>query len=230
MNRSNLEILAYENTPLGDLCLRRRKLLSSPGTVITEITLDHQLLMSSYNTVSERALADEALERHKGRDLSVLVGGLGLGYTAAAVLQSTRVRRVEVIELFPAVVGFLHDGLVPLSPELLGDPRFGVREGDVYGTLLGQSDERWDLVLIDVDHSPQDHLGAGNEPFYTAPGLARAKHHLAPDGILAVWSYAESSPFVDALRATFDGVEAVPVTYVNELVDEEHTDWLFLAR
>lgn len=230
MSPSNLEILGYESTPLGDLCLRRRELLSSPGTVITEITLDHQLLMSSYNTVSERALADEALARHQGRDLSVLVGGLGLGYTAAAVLQSTRVQRVDVIEFLPAVVGFLREGLVPLSPALLADTRFGVREGDVYGTLLDQSDERWDLVLIDVDHAPDDHLGAGNESFYTESGLARAKHHLAPDGILAVWSYAESSPFVDALHAAFAVVEAVPVTYMNDLVDEEHTDWLFLAR
>jgi spermidine synthase len=229
MSHSNLEILAYEKTPLGDLCLRRRELLSRPGTVITEITLDHQLLMSSHNTVSERALAEESIERHTGRDLSVLVGGLGLGYTAAAVLQSKRVRRVEVIELFPAVVGFLHDGLVPLSEELLGDARLRVRVGDVYATLGGPADGLWDLVLIDVDHAPDDHLGAGNESFYTASGLERAKHHLAPGGILAVWSYAESSPFVDALRATFDAVEAVPVTYVNDLVDEEHTDWLFLA-
>ena len=230
MSPSNLEILAYEHTPLGDLCLRRRELLSAPGTTITEITLDHQLLMSSYNTVSERALADEPLVRHPGQDLSVLVGGLGLGYTAAAVLQSERVRRVEVIELFPAVVGFLQQGLVPLSPELLADSRFSVREGDVYATLREQSDERWDLVLIDVDHAPDDHLGAGNESFYTESGLAQAKHHLAIGGILAVWSYAESSPFADALRASFAIVEVLPVTYVNDLVGEEHTDWLFLAR
>ena len=229
MSSSNLEILAYENTPLGDLCLRRRELLSRPGTVITEITLDHQLLMSSYITVSERALAEEALARHGGEDLSVLVGGLGLGYTAAAVLKSPRVRQVEVVEIFPTVVGFLRDGLVPLSSELLADSRFAVRDGDVYATLHDGSDERWDLVLVDVDHAPDDHLGAGNESFYTEPGLARAKLHLAPGGILAVWSYAESSPFVDALHATFGVVEVVPVTYLNDLVDEQHTDWLFLA-
>ena len=229
MSHSNLQILAYETTPLGDLCLRRRELLSRPGTVITEITLDHQLLMSSYNTVSERALADEALARHPGHDLSALVGGLGLGYTAAAVLQSSRIKRVEVIELFPAVAGFLRDGLVPLSPELLADARFGVRDGDVYATLREPADEVWDLVLIDVDHSPEDHLGRGNESFYTESGLTRAKHHLAPGGILAIWSYAESSPFVDALCAAFAVVEAVPVPYVNDLVDEQHTDWLFLA-
>jgi len=230
MSPPNLQILAYETTPLGDLCLRRRELLSRPGTVITEITLDHQLLMSSYITVSERALAEEALARHPGHGLAVLVGGLGLGYTTAAVLESDRVQQVEVVELFGAVVGFLQKGLVPLSEELLADSRFGVREGDAYAALGERSEEQWDLVLIDIDHSPEDHLGPGNESFYTESGLTRAKQHLAPGGILAVWSYAESSPFVDALRAAFAVVAIVPVKYVNDLVDEEHTDWLFLAR
>lgn len=230
MRRSNLEILAYETTPLGDLCLRRRELLSRPGTVVTEITLDHQLLMSSHNTVSEEALATEALARHPGQGLAVLVAGLGLGYTADAVLQSARVDRLEVVELFPAVVGFLTEGLVPLSSQLLADSRFGVRQGDAYAMLDEPAIEHWDLVLVDVDHSPEDHLGVGNQGFYTPPGLARAKRHLAPGGILAVWSYADSSPFVDALHVAFDDVEAVPVRYFNDLVDEEHTDWLFLAR
>ena len=79
----NLEILAYEETELGPLCLRRRELLSEPGTVVTEVTLNHEFLMSSYNTDSERALANRAIEIHGGRDLRVLVGGLGLGYTGA---------------------------------------------------------------------------------------------------------------------------------------------------
>lgn len=230
MSRSNLQILAYETTPLGYLCLRRRELLSRPGTMVTEITLDHQLLMSSHNTVSERALATETLARHPGDDLSVLVAGLGLGYTAAALLQSARVARLEVVELLPAVIGFLTEGLVPLSSELLSDARFGVRQGDGYALLQGQAVERWDLVLIDVDHSPEDHLGAGNQSFYTRSGLISAKRHLATGGMLAVWSYAESSPFVDALHAAFAVVEVVPVSYFNDLVDEEHTDWLFLAR
>jgi hypothetical protein len=60
--------------------------------------------------------------------------------------------------------------------------------------------------------------------------LIRAKRHLAPGGILAVWSYAESSPFVAALRASFRSVETLPVSFLNDLVDEESTDWLFVAR
>jgi spermidine synthase len=230
MSPSNIEFLAYEATPLGDLCLRRRELLSRPGTFITEITLDFELLMSSYNTASERALATEALARHPGNDLSVLVGGLGLGYTANEVLQSPRVGRVEVVEFLPQVVGFLRQGLVPLAPELLGDPRLDVREGDVYALLREPAGERWDLLLIDVDHSPEEQLGAGNESFYTESGLDRARQHLAPGGVLAVWSYAESSPFVDALRSVFPTVETIPVRFVDDLLDEEHTDWLFVAR
>jgi spermidine synthase len=230
MSPSNLEILAYETTPLGDLCLRRRELLSRPGTIITEITLDHELLMSSYVTASERALASEALARHAAGGLSVLVGGLGLGYTAHEVLQSARVRSIQVIEFLPEVVGFLRDGLVPLSSELLADPRFSVRDGDIYDQLRGSAREQWDLVLIDVDHSPEDHLGTANQSFYTEPGLVSAKQHLSPGGVLAVWSYAESSPFVEALHGVFSSVEAIPVTVMNDLVDEEQTDWLFVAR
>jgi hypothetical protein len=96
--------------------------------------------------------------------------------------------------------------------------------------LRAPASERWDLLLIDVDHSPDEHLGDSNKTFYTESGLALTKQHLALGGILAVWSYAENSPFVDALHAAFSVVETVPVTFVNELVDEEHTDWLFVAR
>jgi len=230
MSRSNFEILAYESTELGDLCLRRRELLSRPGTVITEITLDHELLMSSYITDSERALASEALARHGGRDLSVLVGGLGLGYSAFEVLQSERVGRVDVIEFLPQVVGFLRDGLVPLSAQLLADSRFSLREGDVYAHLHSAATETWDLILIDVDHSPDERLGGTSRSFYTEQGLGLAKRHLAPGGVLAVWSYAQSSPFAAALRETFGIVEALPITVSNDLVDEEQTDWLFVAR
>ena len=79
MKNSNVEFLAHQDTAIGTLILRRRTLLSKPGTVVTEISLDHEFLMSSHNTASERALSTVALEMHAGRELRVLVGGLGLG-------------------------------------------------------------------------------------------------------------------------------------------------------
>ena len=88
MSKLNLEILAYEESPLGILCLRRRELLSQPGVIVTEVTLNHEFLMSSLYTDSERELASTAIQMHSGNDLRVLVGGLGLGYTAREALFS----------------------------------------------------------------------------------------------------------------------------------------------
>jgi len=227
---SNLEILFYEETPLGVLCLRRRQLLGETKTIVTEITLNHEFLMSSYNTDSERALASKALEMHQGKDLKVLVGGLGLGYTAYEALQDSRVRSVEVAELLPQVIGWIEQGIMPLSENLKRNPRLRVMQDDIYKKLLSPPKETADLILIDVDHSPHEQLYDENSRFYTREGLARAKAHLAPGGVLGVWSYAESSSFAEALRSEFGEILIHPIPFKNTLVDEERTDWLFFAR
>ena len=226
----DFEVLAAEETSIGLICLRRRGIPSEPGALVTEITLDHQFLMSSENTESERALAARAIELHGASGLGVLIGGLGLGYTAHAALGSERVARVEVVELLPPVIDWLERGLVPLADPLSADPRFSVREGDVYAELARPPAQLRDLILIDVDHSPDERLGPSNAGFYTAEGLALAKRHLAPRGVLAVWSYAESSPFADALRKVFREVHVESLRFDNRVVEAEETNWLFLAR
>jgi len=229
MSDSKLEILAYEPSPLGLLCLRRRELLSQPGTIVTEVTLNHEFLMSSLYTNSERALARIAIQMQSGDDLRVLVGGLGLGYTAREALRSNHVARVEVVELLPQVIDWLARGLVPLSSELCDERRFVVTQGDVYRQLAAPPDDLFDVILIDVDHSPEERLGEQSAAFYTTQGLLAARRHLAADGVLAVWSYAESSPFADALREVFEQVRIEPVTHNNRLIDQQQTDWLFFA-
>ena len=229
MSELNLEILAYEESPLGPLCLRRRELLSQRGTFVTEVTLNHEFLMSSLYTDSERALAQTALQMHSGNDLQVLVGGLGLGYTAREAVLSQRVARVEVVELLPQVIDWLGRGLVPLSSELCGEQRLVVHQGDIYRRLAGSPNQRFDVILIDVDHSPDERLGEESGSFYSTQGLRTARQHLAADGILGVWSYAESSPFAEALAETFAQVRVEPVTYDNRMIDQQRTDWLFFA-
>ncbi|MEZ6185644.1 MAG: spermidine synthase [Planctomycetota bacterium] len=229
------EILDYLDTPLGPLCLRRRDVLGRPGTQVTEVTLDHELLMSSLNVASEEALASRALDWHGGGEaLRVLVGGLGLGYTAHAALQDPRVARVEVVEALPDVIRWLRDGLIPLSEALNQDPRCGVREADVYALLLGPAEEAWDSIQIDVDHSPSEPLGPTSAPFYTPAGLEAVAQHLSPGGVLAVWSAGSGEDlwFLDALRQVFPEAEAQEVPWTNRLVDEgqETADTLFLAR
>jgi spermidine synthase len=224
------EYLAAEESPLGLVCLRQRALADDPETVVTEITLDHQFLMSSVNTASERALADRAIALHGGSDLSVLVGGLGLGYTAHAVLASPRVARVLVVEYLAPVIGWLRAGRLPLSRPLLDDARLAVAQGDVYGRLAGEPAEPCDLILIDVDHSPDKPLGAESAAFYREPGLADARRHLAPGGVLGVWSYTECPRFAAALARVFDEVRVEQVRFENRVFGDEETNVLFLAR
>ena len=108
--------------------------------------------------------------------------------------------------------------------------RLVVTEGDIYRRLAGPPDDLFDVILIDVDHSPEERLGEESGSFYTRQGLQSAQRHLVADGVLGVWSYAESSQFADALREVFAEVRVEPVTYDNRLIDEQQTDWLFFAR
>lgn len=225
-----LEILAYDSTPLGILCLRRRELLSQPGTIVHEVTLNHEFLMSSYYTVSERELSGGALKLHRGNDLRVLVGGLGLGYTAKEILGSSRVALIEVVEFLPQVIDWLEQRLFPLAEQLKSDTRFSVVQDDVYAMLSRPPLHRYDMILIDVDHSPDEPLAGANAAFYTEAGLTAAREHLVPGGVLGIWSSAEQSAFSDALRCVFAEVAVRPVTFHNDLVGEETTDWLFFAR
>lgn len=229
MSSSNLAILAYEHTDLGPLCLRRREPLSAPGTVVTEITLNHQFLMSSLNTASEEALARVALEMHPDSELDVLVGGLGLGYTAHAALRSSRVARVLAVELLQPVVDWLEADLLPLSPVLKADKRFHVETADAYARLLGSPSHLYDVILVDIDHAPQDRLGDADNTFYTVEGLRCVRRHLAPGGVLGVWSWAEDSTFARAMQEVFEAVRVEPVTYFNHFAEEKRTDWLFFG-
>lgn len=224
------DVLAYEPSPIGMIGLRRRPLPADPDAVVTEITLDHTLLMSSCNSTSERALARVALEMHAGRDLGVLVGGLGLGTTAHAALASPRVSRVEVVELLSPVIDWFDRDLLPLAAELRADARFALRRGDVYARLAAAPERTHDLILVDVDHSPEEPLDVANDSFYGEAGLRRVKRHLAPGGVLGVWSYAESSRFADALRGVFGEVRVEPVTFRNQLLGSAETNWLCFAR
>lgn len=227
----DFEVLAYEDTQLGILCLRRRRTLREPRRWVTEVTLNHEFLMSSLHTDSEEALAKLAIDRVSGEELQVLVGGLGLGYTAAAALDSQRVTRVEVVEFLPQVIDWMNADLIPLSKQLTGDTRLAVVQGDVYERLLSApSQQRWDAILVDVDHSPDDQLSSSDHGLYSPRGIALAAKHLRPGGVLALWSYEGNERLVEAMRSVMVEVEVLPVTYYNQHVSESFTDWLFVGK
>ena len=228
----SFEVLDSEETSIGMLYLRRRKLPDGSGTVVTEVMLDGALLMSSENTVSERALATSALALHAGGGgLRVLVGGLGLGYTAHAALASGRVAALAVVDRLPKVGEWLHAGHLPLSAELAADERLTLIEADVYESLLGPAPDRpWDLLLIDVDHAPKNRLDEASAPFYTVEGQRRVAQHLAPGGVLAVWSSEGDDAFAGVLDEVYPYAEREQVSWICENLGGEIVDTLFLAR
>jgi spermidine synthase len=232
MSKPYFEVLDWVETDLGPLCLRRRELVARPGTLVTEVTLDHELLMSSLNTESEIALATLAIEWHAGSDLRVLVGGLGLGYTAHAALASERVAALRVVEALPAVVAWVAEGKIPLASELSSNPAYEAVVGDVYELLLGSPSQTWDLLLIDVDHTPSEHLGPTSQPFYTEAGLRQVAEHLAPGGVLAVWSAGDDDAFAHTMSQAFPESTREVIRWENALIDDGTMveDVVFLAR
>lgn len=221
------EVLDHAESPLGVFILRRR---SAPVPGVIELTLEHQFLMSSAMTLSERELATRAIAMHGGSELDVLIGGLGLGYTSKAALDSDRVARVEVVELIQGIIGWVANGLIPLGPELMADARFHPVQGDVFERLRRPPARTHDVILVDVDHSPDERLGESSDSFYAHASLVLVAKHLKPGGVFALWSTSDSPAFEAELRKTFEDVRVEPIEFFNETVGHDETNWLFLAR
>ncbi len=227
---SDLQVLEHANTDIGTIYLGRRPKGGSEGWTY-EIEIDGALLMSSSNPVSERQLSTSALALHEGEGLRVLVGGLGLGHTAEALLVSSRVASVRVVEKMDFVIDWMNDGLLPLSSEFAADGRLQIVQGDIYEDLLGPAKEQYDLILVDVDHAPSHRLSEASEPFYTAQGQRRVSQHLSPGGRLAVWSSASDGPFLEVLAEVYPDAHCEDVKWEDRgLCDEPLHDVLFFSR
>lgn len=231
------EELDYRQTPMGELILRRRRLLALKGMTVYEVKLGEQYLMSSLFYASEQALADIALGALSGSGWDVAVGGLGLGYTAAAALKYEQVRRLVVIEAFQPVIDWHTQELVPNGRVLGNDPRCVFFPADFFALARGNGFDpevpghRFDAVLLDIDHSPGSLLDAGHGDFYTAAGFRRVKTFLKPGGVFALWSNdPPQEAFTRTLSAVFDRAEGRTIEFDNPLQQSSSTNGIYVAR
>ena len=165
------------------------------------IRIDGDVLMTSRSHGSEEKLAErgcaglDTLPRAR-----VLVGGLGMGFTARAALAALRPDAVvDVVELVGAVVRWNRELIGHLADAPLLDPRVRVIEGDV-ADVIGTARERYDAILLDVDNGPEAFTSRENRHLYSREGLRRAREALRPNGVLAIWSTFESRAFTARLR------------------------------
>jgi spermidine synthase len=233
------EELDYRQTPLGELSLRRRGEPLLNGREVFEIKLGEEFLMSSLFTTGEVALAELGLAELEGSRLDVVVGGLGLGYTADAVLGHDTVQSLLVIEALGDVIDWHRRGLVPLGAKLTADGRCQLVEGDFFAMVTPPSrgfdpkipDRRFHAVLVDIDHSPSHLLHPRSKSFYEPDGLRRLVTYLHPGGVFALWSNdGPDESFQATLGEVFASTRAQVVSFDNPYTNAESTSTVYIAR
>ncbi|UFU02813.1 spermidine synthase [Ruania suaedae] len=227
---ARFEELDFQQTPVGEISLRRRYDLTAQ-TDVYEVRLGEEYLMSSLFTVAERALATLGLDLLDRGDARVLVGGLGLGYTAHTALADPRVAELTVMDVAEPVLDWHRRGLLPETAGLAEDPRCHLVLRDFFQLVAAEPETTYDAILLDVDHTPGHVLHPSHAAFYTPAGLRSMRRHLAPDGVFALWSDdPPDAGFEDVLRQVFDRTSAEVVTFANPLTGGESANTVYLAR
>jgi len=238
---ANFEELDFRPTPIGVLSLRRRRQLSS-GIDVYEIKLGDEFLMSSLFTAAEIELARLGLAgldqtRLAGGGLDVIVGGLGLGYTAQAVLEHESVGSLIVVDALAEVIEWHEQELLPIGKQLKADQRCRLVHGDFFTMTMsaqgydpGAPGRRFDAALVDIDHSPQKLLHPRHAALYAPEGLARVAKHLRPGGVFALWSNdPPDDVFMTALGAVFERPQAHVVTFPDAQGDGEASNTVYVG-
>lgn len=229
------EELDWRETPMGAISLRRR-LDPMLKVDVYEVKLGDEFLMSSLFTVAEIELARLGLSALPHTDLDVVVGGLGLGYTARTVLEDSRVRTLTVVEALDEVIGWYRGDLVPFAARLTADPRSRLVHGDFFAMARAAGFDpqvpgrRFHAVLADIDHSPRHVLHPSHAEFYTPDGLRRLAEHLHPGGVFALWSNdPPDEEFGAALGQVFAASTAHTVTFPNLVRGGEAANTVYVA-
>ncbi|MCB1734397.1 MAG: hypothetical protein H6981_11610 [Gammaproteobacteria bacterium] len=165
-------------------------------------------LMSTRRHGSEDALGYLPCRRLADASAAcVLIGGLGMGFTLAAVLTEVgEAAEVTVAELIPEVVEWNRGPLGDASGRPLDDPRVRIEIADV-ATLIGAAQATYDVIALDVDNGAEDFTTGDNSRLYSDAGIAAARAALRPGGVLAYWSADPDARFKARLAATGMKVE-----------------------
>ena len=171
-----------------------------------------QDLMNTRAHASEDALGVIACKRLRGQsEARVLIGGLGMGFTLSAALETLDAdAEVVVAEIVPGVVEWNRGVLGSFAGQPLDDPRTRVETVDVK-VLIQNEPAGFDAIVLDVDNGPDGLTRASNQWLYSKAGLSAAFAALRPGGALAIWAAGPDNAFTKRLRAAGFAVEEVTV-------------------
>lgn len=209
--------------PFGEVVLRRR---GDGDAAVHEIIANGCFLMDTSDGRSERLLIDAAYDALETGNVapSVLIGGLGVGFSLAhAAAAGDHWRRIAVVEREQAIIDWHRSGpLAAISGDALADPRCVILHTDLVA-YLRTTDDQYDAMCLDIDNGPDWTVTEGNGELYSPAGLAACHRALKPGGVLAVWSAQPSAAFEDALRnAGFTGVRTEEIRLARGVPDVVH--------
>ena len=238
---TNFEEIDFQYTPIGEVILQRRRMPELRGLDVFEIKLNEEFLMSSLFTVGEVALSEIGLDALDVPDGSaeVIVGGLGLGYTAEMALAHQATGSLLVVEFLQPVIDWHRQGLVPIGSSIPDDPRCRISQGDFFAASMDPDvgfdpedpGRRFDAILLDVDHSPVRHLEGFRGGFYEPEGIHLLSQNLKPGGVFALWSDdPPEDEFLEVLDQVFDEVWGELVTFPNPIADREEANGVYVGR
>lgn len=233
------EELDFRPTPIGDLMLRRRRMPQFGDCDIYEVKLGEDFLMTSLFHEAESQLAKKGLAALDREPLDVVVGGLGLGYTAVEALKDRRVESLVVVDFLEAVIGWHQSGLVPLGQTLMEDTRCRLVHADFFALSRDVSNsfdpdhpkKLHDAILLDIDHTPTQVLSQTNTHFYTEEGLSELAQHLKPGGVFAMW--ADGMPeddFTLRLGRVFSHAESHTIEFDNAITGGSSKGAVYVAH
>jgi spermidine synthase len=233
------EEIDSQPSPLGEISLRKRVIPVLGDEPIYEVKLGEEYLMSSMFVEAEEQLSYLGLAAVTGENVSVVVGGLGLGYTAVAALKDPRIAELLVVEALETVIQWHRQEQVPLGKVLNADGRCRYVPGSFFDLAAApergfdpeQPGRRFDAILLDIDHSPTEYLNAANESFYTRPKLHAMATQLKSGGVFAMWSQnLPDAQFVELLESVFDKVHSHIVTFYNPFQNNESTNTVYVCK
>ncbi len=235
----NYEELDFRPTPIGDLMLRRRRMIRFGNRDIYEVKLGESFLMSSLFHEAEDQLARIGLGVLATDALDVVVGGLGLGYTAISALADKRVASLVVVDYLAGVIEWHENGLLPLGKTLMDDVRCRLVHADFFALSRdvtksfdpAHPEKKHDAILLDIDHTPTNVLYQTNVHFYTEEGLSELSQHLKPGGVFALW--ADDDPdasFIHVLGNVFASAESHVIEFANPIKGGTSEATIYVAQ
>jgi len=177
-----------------------------------EIIINGVFIMATYNSGSSEHLIRGAVERLKGKEhLSVLIAGLGMGFTVAEACRSEKIESIDVVEMEKVIVDWNKKYFATYEQACYDQEKLSLAIEDFYVYAIKPT-KAYDIVSIDIDNGPMLLVNEGNEKVYTRSLLGVIEGVLNEDGVCVIWSCDSDRRLEHSMKSIFDEVEIEQLT------------------